>query len=189
MEAIVLSGPPASGKTTVSNILSRKLGMPVIGGSDILKEMAADRGYKMSGEDWWDTPNAMKFVKERETNPDFDKETDRRLLKKIEEGNVIVTSYVAPWLSKYGFKVWLDGSPANRAKRMAERDHKTADACAGVIKEREAKNTKIYKGIYNIEFGKDMSVFDLIIDTNKMGAEQVTEEILDKYDQKHAKKG
>lgn len=188
MEALILSGPPAVGKTTVSNILSAKLGMPIIGGTDILKEMAASRGYKMSGDDWWDTAEGMRFVKERETNPDFDREADKRLLEKIERGNVIITSYTAPWLSKKGFKVWLESTEANRAKRMSQRDGSTQEHALKTLRKREEENIKIYQKLYNIEFGKDKSVFALVVDTDNKSAEAVAEIIAEKFMESHAKK-
>ncbi len=188
MEAIILSGPPAVGKTTVSKLLSKRLGFPTVGGTDILKEMAADRGYKMSGDDWWDTPEAMRFVKERESNTDFDKEVDRRLLKKVDEGNVIITTYTMPWLAKKGFKVWLEGTIKNRAHRMAERDHSNEGIAEKMLRQRQEENDKIYSKLYGIDFEHDRSPFHLQVDTNKAGAEEVTDMIVKKYQERNAKK-
>ena len=109
MEAIVLSGMPAAGKTTVAEIISKRKNFKVLGGGDVLKEMAESRGYKVTGKDWWDTEEGAKFLKERETNPNFDKEVDRRMREKIIAGNIVVTSYTAPWITDAGFKVWLEG--------------------------------------------------------------------------------
>ncbi len=49
MEAIIVSGMPAVGKTTVSKLLADALGLRVVGGGDVLKEMAAEEGYKPGG--------------------------------------------------------------------------------------------------------------------------------------------
>ncbi|MEM3839501.1 MAG: cytidylate kinase family protein [Candidatus Micrarchaeaceae archaeon] len=178
MKAIIISGMPAAGKTTVAWILSGKLGLPVIGGGEILKEMAIDRGYKPGGESWWDTPDGIKFLKERETNPNFDKEVDSRLAEKIRKGNIVVTSYTAPWISKDGFKVWLDAGEEKRAERMAKRDGFDIKQTMHTTKIRDDENYKLYKKLYNMEFGKDKSPFDMVINTDNINAGQVAELII-----------
>lgn len=182
MEAIILSGFPAAGKTTVAGIIGNRLGVRVVGGGDILREMAVERGYKVTGADWWDTPDGIKFLRERETNSDFDKEADVRLIEKIRDGDIVVTSYTAPWLTKDdGFKVWLKGSTENRAKRMSKRDGTPLEETKNVIKIRDDENSRLYKALYNIDFGNDLRPFDLIVDTNKKTAEEVADIIIVKY--------
>ena len=41
------------------------------------------------------------------------------------------------------------------------------------------KNQQIYKKLYNIELGSDLSVFDKIIDTNDMDINQVCKSVID----------
>ena len=77
MDVILISGLPASGKTTVAKMLAEKLGFSVVGGSDALKELAKTKGYKPIGNDWWDTSEGIKFLKERASDPEFDMETDK----------------------------------------------------------------------------------------------------------------
>lgn len=178
MKAIIICGLPAAGKTSVAHELGKRLNIPVLGASDILREMAVKRGYKAQGEDWWDTPEAFKFVKERDTNPDFDKEADRRLIERIDKGNIIVTSTTAPWLAKDGFKVWLDATPKKRAERMAKRDKTGVNESAEAVKFREENNFKLYKKLYGIELGKDLKPFDMIINTDDKSVQEITETIL-----------
>lgn len=189
MEAIIISGMPASGKTTVANIISKELKIPTIGGGDILKEMAVERGYNPGGNDWWDTSEGMEFLKERNTNPDFDKETDVRMKEKIAKGSIVVTSWTAPWLSKKGFKVWLNATAENRAQRMSMRDRKDIAKMTEIVKKRDEENYILYKKLYKIEFGKDMKPFDMIIDTDKRTPEQVAKIVLEKYRERNPKYG
>ena len=181
MEAIIISGKPAAGKTTVANIIAAKLHIKSIGGGDILKEMAAERGYKVDGIEWWDTEDGIKFLRERKDNPDFDKEADRKLIEKINEGNIVVTSYTAAWISKKGFKVWLDSSAKTRAERMEKRDMTSLEESMKVVKIRDADNFNVYKKIYNIDFGRDKSPFDLIIDTDSKSPDQIADIIIREY--------
>jgi cytidylate kinase len=169
---------PAAGKTAAAEIISQKLHIEALGIGDVLKEIAMDKGYKVTGEGWWDTPEGFKFLQERRGNPEFDKEADRRLLQKIEKGNIVITSYTAPWISKKGIKCWLDATPETRAKRMAMRDSMTIERAREVIVIRDRENYELYKKMYGIELGKDMKPFNIIVDANKITPEQVADEII-----------
>jgi cytidylate kinase len=173
MEAIIISGLPAVGKTTVAKMIGRKYRLRVLGGGDVLKEMASESGYSVTGEGWWDTHDGIRFLQERKQSPDFDKEVDLRLLKKTESGNVVITSYPLPWLTQHGIKFWLNGSEESRARRMSKRDKIPYARCMEVIKIRDRENYRIYKQIYNIDFGKDLSVFDLVVNTDRIPASVV----------------
>ena len=178
MEAIIVSGLPAVGKTTVSRIVARELRLPVLGGGDVLKEMAVEEGYTPGGDDWWDTAEGMRFLQERKRTAGFDKEVDARLMKKAKKGDVVITSYPLPWLSDSGLKVWLSGSVESRARRMSKRDHVDVKKCVGVLKVRDAENHNLYRKIYQIDFGKDLSPFDLVVDTDSIDELRVAEIVL-----------
>lgn len=179
MEALIISGMPAAGKTTTAQAIAAKIGISCIGGGDVLKEMARERGYQITGEGWWDTEDGIKFLKERETNPDFDKEADRKMIQKIEAGDIAVTSYTMPWLSKKGIKCWLDATEETRAKRMALRDSMPVEKAREVLKIRDADNFALYKKLYDIELGKDRKPFTIIIDVNTVTADQAADKILE----------
>jgi cytidylate kinase len=175
MEAIIISGMSAVGKTTVSKVVSEALGISLVGGGDVLKEMAIEEGYSPGGSDWWDTAKGMGFLRERKKSSGFDKEVDSRLLQKAKKGGVVITSYPLPWLSEKGLKVWLSGSVRSRARRMAKRDGVTFSQCLEVLKVRDSENYKLYKKIYGIEFGKDLTPFDLLVDTDSIDESKVAE--------------
>ncbi|MDA4125207.1 MAG: cytidylate kinase family protein [Thaumarchaeota archaeon] len=179
MKAIIISGMPAVGKTTVSKMVAADLGVPTVGGGDVLKEMAVEEGYTPGGEDWWDKGEGMKFLEERKRSSDFDREVDARLLQKAKKGDVVITSYPLPWLSKGGLKVWLSGSVRSRAARMAKRDQISLSKCMKVLSVRDFENYKLYRKIYQIEFGKDLKPFDLVVDTERIDESRVARIILE----------
>ncbi len=187
MEAIVISGSPASGKTVAAHAISGKLGVPMIGGTDILKQMAIERGYRPGGEEWWDTSEGMRFLQERKSNHDFDKETDRRMAETINKGNVVVTSYTAPWIIDEGFRVWISASKETRAKRMAMRDHMAEAEAARVIAERDEENRKLYMALYKIDFGHDTKPFHLVVETDNRSEEEVVQIILESFKKRNEK--
>jgi cytidylate kinase len=169
--SIVISGWPAVGKTTIATELAKEFRLEIYNGGDILKMLAGEHGYSISGKDWWDTEDAKKFMIERKSNPCFDKEVDQRLVEIVKKGNVVITSYTLPWLVKDAIKFWLKGSQSNRAKRMAYRDNISFEDAKNIINLRDEDNIKIYHKTYGLNFGEDLSVFDFALNTDLMSLE------------------
>jgi len=173
LRAIIISGMPAVGKTTVARAIAGRFNLKQYSGGDILKEMAVARGYVTSGNDWWDRDEGIKFLSERKSNPDFDKEVDERLLKAARAGGVVITSYTLPWLAGPGdaLKFWLKGSRENRAKRMSNRDSIPYEEALRIVSMRDEENKNLYMKLYSIKFGEDLSIFDYMINTDHLSAE------------------
>jgi cytidylate kinase len=164
--SFVISGWPAVGKTTIAAELAKEFRLEIYNGGDILKMLAGEKGYSISGKDWWDTEDAKKFMTERKSNTCFDKEVDQRLVEIVKKGNVVITSYTLPWLVQDAIKFWLKGSQSNRAKRMAYRDNISFEDAKNIIKIRDEDNIKIYRETYGFNFGEDLSVFDFALNTD-----------------------
>ncbi len=60
-------------------------------GGDILKNIARERGYHVTEKDWWDTPEAIKFMEERKNDTSFDVAVDKMLLKIAGRGKAVIT--------------------------------------------------------------------------------------------------
>ena len=172
-KSVVVSGPPAIGKTTVAQGLAREFNLTHLSGGDILKEVASEQGFSSTGDDWWDTEEGMKFLDQRKKNPEFDKKVDEKLKTLFQNGGVVITSYTLPWMVDGGIKIWLAGAVENSAKRMQNRDNLTEHDALNVVKKRFSENKIIYKALYNFEFGEDLSVFDKIIETDGLNATEV----------------
>ena len=170
---MIISGPPAIGKTTIAKGLATEFGLKYLSGGDVLKELAKEEGFQTEGIDWWDTQEGMKFLDHRKTNAQFDKKVDEKLKELFYEGGVIITSYTLPWLVEDGIKIWLAGSYENSAKRMTTRDNLSFDSALEIVKKRYEENKKIYKKLYGFDFGEDLSVFDRVINTDGLGIDEV----------------
>jgi len=175
LKSIIITGPPAIGKTTIAKGLAKEFDLRHLSGGDILKELAQDEGFDTGGDDWWDTSEGMNFLSNRQENSEFDKKVDNKLKKLFLEGNVVITSYTLPWIVEGGVKIWLAGSMENSARRMTVRDNLSKNDTIKIVQKRYDENKIIYKTLYGFEFGEDLSVFDKTIETDNLDAGQVLE--------------
>ena len=178
--SIVISGWPAVGKTTIACKLAEEFDIVMYNGGDILKMLAEeDKGYSVKRDDWWDTIEAKKFMKERKSDPSFDKKVDDKLIQIVKKGGAVITSYTLPWLvvdeSIITIKFWLRGSPGNRAKRMANRDSISFAEAKRIIKLRDKENKRIYYRLYGFRFGEDLTVFDYVLNTDRLSLDSLVE--------------
>jgi cytidylate kinase len=176
--SIVISGWPAVGKTTIACEIAEEFGLVMYNGGDILKLLAKEKGYSTDRDDWWDTPEAKKFMRERKSDPSFDKKVDDMLIEIVEKGNAVITSYTLPWLVRENtpiIKFWLRGSPENRAKRMANRDDISFAEARGIVKLRDDENKMIYYKLYDFQFGEDLTIFDYVLNTDKLSLGSIIE--------------
>ena len=174
-KSIIISGPPAIGKTTIAKGLAKEFNIEYLSGGDILKELAEEQGFQTKGDDWWDTQEGINFLDQRKKNSEFDKNVDNKLKELFSKGGIVVTSYTLPWLVDGGIKIWLDGSKENSALRMTTRDNSSKNEALEIVQKRYNENKIIYKELYGFEFGEDLSVFDKIIKTDGLNVEQVLE--------------
>ena len=175
IKSIIISGPPAIGKTTIAKGLAKEFNIEYLSGGDILKELAEEQGFQTKGDDWWDTQEGINFLDQRKKNSEFDKNVDNKLKELFSKGGIVVTSYTLPWLVDGGIKIWLDGSKENSALRMTTRDNSSKNEALEIVQKRYNENKMIYKELYGFEFGEDLSVFDKIIETDDLNVEQVLE--------------
>ena len=175
--SIVISGWPAVGKTTIASNLGKEFDLATYNGGDILKMLASESGYSTESDDWWDTPEAKKFMAQRKTDPSFDKWVDKKLGDIVKKGGAVITSYTLPWLvsDESVIKLWLRGSQENRARRMANRDGISFSEASKIVKLRDEENSRIYFRLYKFRFGEDLTVFDYVLNTDKLPLDSLIE--------------
>ncbi len=171
---ICLSGLTGSGKSTLARRLADKYGLKVVSGGDILKEII---GGKESLRDpgWWERKIASRAMEERLSNPNLDREVDRRLMEMAREGGYVLDSWTMAYLlgSSECIKIFLKGDLNTRAMRVARRDRINLKEAIKMIRLKEEETFLIYKKIYGFELGKDLSPFHLVLDTTRLNAGDV----------------
>ena len=172
---ICICGMAGSGKSTVAKRIAKHYGLRYCSGGDALKAVAAELGYRVSGEGWWETDEGIRFLKERAENLEIDRRVDQKQLEWAEEGGIVFDSWAMPWLFRGGFKVWLEASEEVRAKRIAERDGLSLEEALKYLRAKESRTKAIYRELYGFTLGEDFSPFHLILDVNFLSKDEVFE--------------
>ena len=135
--------------------------------------LALKEGYRPLERGWWESKEGMRFLEKRGKDPRFDRAVDKKLLEMAHRGNVVLDSWTVPWLLRRGFKIWLEASVEDRAKRIARRDKIRFKEAFEALRQKEKKTKHIYKEMYGVRLGEDFDPFDFILDTDTLSAEEV----------------
>ena len=174
MTIITISGTPGSGKSTVAQILEKKLGLRYIYSGEIFRKLAAK--HEMSLEE---------FGRYCENNRDIDQELDNSQLEILRKGNVILEGRLSGWLAHkhniQAVKIMIDADIQTRAKRIVKREGGDAEKRRQEILKREKSELLRYKQYYDIDL-KNNSIYDIVIDSADKTAEEIADIILKKLD-------
>ena len=165
---ITISGPPGSGKTTVARILSDRLKIKLISAGSVFRQLAKERG--MSIED---------FSRLAEIDPEIDVLIDKMQKEMAErEKNLIVEGRLSAWMIKDAdLKVLIFADAEIRYNRIARREGKDVQIVRQETKMREEIERRRYQKYYNINVD-DWSIYDLIVNSNRLSAEKIAEIII-----------
>lgn len=169
---ITISGPPASGTSSVAEELADQLNFEIVSGGDIFRKMADEYGLTLA-----------ELTRKCEADESIDQEVDERLKELIvrhaegeretEKDGLIVESRLAGWhAEEYATtKVHLTAPRDVRISRIDDRDE-TIDE----LKEREQSEISRWKEFYGVDI-TDSSIYDLNIDTSNNSVEQAVNKI------------
>ncbi|MFA6803219.1 MAG: AAA family ATPase [Candidatus Methanomethylophilaceae archaeon] len=168
---ITISGPPGAGKTTVCNKLSETLGIRAVVFGKMFRELAAEKGISLS-----------ELGALAETDPSIDRDIDSKILEIAKDNvDIILESRLSAYMlsrnSIPSFKIYLDASPDIRMSRVGVRECESTESAMKKTVERQICEAKRYKKYYGIDIN-DMSVYDLIINTDNLDPEGVLRVIL-----------
>jgi cytidylate kinase/H/ACA ribonucleoprotein complex subunit 4 len=168
---ITIGGPPGSGKTTVARMLSKELGKEVVVIGEIFRSLAKERGYTL-----------VEFGEIASKDHNIDMEIDKKTVEIAKNGDFILEGRLAGIMLQKSeipsFKVWLDADIDTRAGRIVKREGGNLEEIKNRILEREQCEKKRYKDIYEVNLD-DKNIYDLVIETSNISAEEVVKLILD----------
>jgi cytidylate kinase len=153
---VTVSGPPGSGTTTNAAATADRFDLQHTSGGDIFRQLAEERGHTLA-----------QFNELAETDPQIDRDLDRRLYEIArEQTDVVLESRLAGWLAgeQATLRIWLDAPRSVRAARIAEREDKSVEEARTATQEREASESRRYQEYYDIDID-DLSIYDLVLNT------------------------
>jgi cytidylate kinase len=167
---VIICGLVATGKSSLARKIAKDFKKEYISSSTILK---GDMGFNYVKEKaFWDK-KGLSLFKEREKK-DFDKKVDNLQLELAKQGGKVFDTWALGWLYHgKAVKILLLASDSVRIKRLMERDKITKEEAMKAMKERDTKNEKLFKRLYNIEVTKDRSPFDLVVNTDYLTEKEV----------------
>ncbi len=167
---IAISGPAGSGKTTHAKRLAKELGLRYFSAGQIFRQIASKRGLSLE-----------ELSKIAEKDPTIDLEIDRRTLEEALKGKVVLEGHLTAWIVKdiADIKIYLNAPFKLRVLRIAARENRPLGEVARETMLREYSQIRRFIKFYGIDV-RDLSIFDLVIDTSKLGVDQ-TYEIIRHY--------
>lgn len=164
---IAISSLSGCGNTTATMNVGRTLDLKVV--NYTFRDLAADIGV------------SFEEIHDRsQQNRTFDYLTDLNQIRLSLQPKVVVGSRLAAWLVNADLRVWLQASLEERAKRIFRREVDKGLTYESVLYrtlQRDEQNRKRYLQLYGID-SNDRSDFDIIINTEKLTAEQVSSLII-----------
>ncbi len=179
MVVIAVSGQPASGKTTIARKLAEMYGLRYVSNGMLFRRLAEELGVSF-----------IELHKRAEQDYTIDKMIDEKAIEEARKGNVVIEGHLAGWILKdiADVKIYLKADLRLRAERLAKRDGKTIEEAINEILFREENNRNRYLKIYGIDI-RDLTVFDIVLDTTYLTVEEVLEILRNYIDKVLSKRG
>lgn len=174
---ITISGLPGVGTTTVGEILAKHYEMEYISAGMIFRNLAKEKGVSLA-----------EFGKMAECDISVDKMIDERHKQLSEEcDNIILEGRLAgimanPPRNIKTVRIWLKAPLETRVRRIMNREGASSFRYEfnETMKREECEQNR-YKKYYNIDVN-DLSVYDIVIDTEKWDQFKVAKILIEAID-------
>lgn len=163
---VAISGKSGCGNTTVSTLLSEKLGVKLI--NYTFRQLAQEKGLTLE-----------QVIQNAKTDDSYDKYVDTHQVELAKKESCVLGSRLAIWMLKEAdLKVYLLASDDLRAGRILNREGGDLQKIKEFTAMRDSEDTRRYKQLYDIDNNAYEGVADIIIDTSKSGPEGIVESII-----------
>ncbi len=169
---IAISGKSGCGNTTVSRLVSQKLGIKMV--NYTFRNLAEDEGVSFE-----------EIRRRAELNDEIDRLVDHRQMEMAMQGSCILGSRLAIWmLHEADLRVYLNVNLEERIRRIQKREGGNIEQRMQETVERDQLDHERYLRIYGIN--NDMFSFaDIIINSSRLEAEQVANLIIGAIPKEH----
>ncbi|MBP5283722.1 MAG: AAA family ATPase [Treponema sp.] len=163
---VAISGKSGCGNTTVSTLLSEKLGIALI--NYTFRQLAAEKGLTLA-----------QVIENAKTDDSYDIYVDNHQVELARKESCVLGSRLAIWMLKEAdLKVYLYASDETRAGRILNREGGDLQKIKDFTSMRDSEDSRRYLNLYQIDNNK-YDFADLIIDTANYNPEQIVDLILE----------
>ncbi len=167
---VAISGKSGCGNTTVSGLLSEKLGIKLI--NYTFRQLAQEKNMTLA-----------QVIEAAKNDDSYDKYVDNHQVELAMKESCVLGSRLAIWMLKNAdLKVYLYASDETRASRVFNREGGDIEQIKAFTAMRDSEDTRRYKEFYDIDNNK-YDFVDLFIDVNTKTPEEIVQEILDKLEE------
>lgn len=157
---IAISGKSGCGNTTVSTMLSKKLGIKLV--NFTFRQLAQEKGLTLA-----------QVIENAKTDDSYDITVDTRQVELAKSESSVLGSRLAIWVLKEAdLKVYLYASDQTRAMRIFNREGGDIEEIKKFTAMRDGEDSRRYQKLYQID-NNDYEFADLIIDTAKYKPKQI----------------
>lgn len=168
---VAISGKSGCGNTTVSTLLSQKLGVKLI--NYTFRQLAAEKNMTLA-----------QVIEAAKNDDSYDKYVDKHQVELALAEPCVLGSRLAIWMLKEAdLKVYLYASDETRARRVYNREGGDLQTIKDFTAMRDREDTGRYKAFYGID-NNNYNFVDVIIDVNDKTPEEIVNIILDKLVEK-----
>lgn len=167
---IAISGKSGCGNTTVSGLVAQALGVQLV--NYTFRTLAQEEGLSLE-----------EIARRAEGDPTWDYLVDRRQVELASAAPSVLGTRLAIWVWKEArLKVYLRARPETRAARIQRREGGRLEEVLEATNARDARDTARYQRLYGID-NNDVSFADLVIDTDALNAQEITDLIVNRWRQ------
>lgn len=180
---ITIAGKLGSGKSSTAKKVAEILGYTHYSTGDFMRSIADEKGISLG-----------ELIKIAESDSSIDKILDDRNIEIGKMENIVLDSRLGFHFIPDSFKVFLELDPVVASERIlgdkdfnpnrhkeSEGDFDTPESIREKINSRLDSERKRYRELYGIEDHTREENFDLIINTEKIGLEEVCKKVIDEY--------
>lgn len=162
---VAISGKSGCGNTTVSTLLSQKLGIKLI--NYTFRQLAAEKGLTLA-----------QVIENAKNDDSYDKYVDTHQVELAEKESCVLGSRLAIWMLKEAdLKVYLMADDDVRAKRILNREGGDLEEIKSFTTMRDSEDSRRYMKLYGID-NSSYDFADMKIDTALYSPEQIVDQII-----------